>query len=139
MSFTVNVKMKKMGKEKKNGTETVPFLLEEKPDTVRELISGLVRISVRDYNERKDQGQILSWLSMKEIKEQAETGKVSFGLRSGKDADEESAVENAVQCFEDGIYRIFKGEEELISLDQQLEWNQNPVITLVRLTMLSGW
>lgn len=139
MSFTVYVEMKKTGKRKRTGTETVPFLLDEKPDTVRELIIGLVKRGVRDYNERKDEGQILSWLSMNEIKEQAETGKISFGLRSGKDAGEEAAVENALQCFEDGIYRIFKGEEELISLDQQLEWNQDSVITLIRLTMLSGW
>ena len=83
----------------------VPFELEKRPDTVRELVTALVRLSVSEYNERKEEGQVLRYLTKEEISSLASAGKVSFGVRGGNDADPEKAVENALQCFEDGIYR----------------------------------
>lgn len=139
MSYTVYARMKKLGKQKKEALEPVPFLLEKKPETVRELITGLVRLGVKQYNERKDEGQILPYLTKAQIEAQASAGKVSFGVRAGKDAEENSSIENAVQCFEDGIYRIFAGEEELTGLDQEIPWREETIFTFIRLTMLSGW
>lgn len=46
--------MKKVGKQKKEELEPVPFELEKKPDTVKDLITALVEMGVRDYNERKE-------------------------------------------------------------------------------------
>lgn len=53
-------------------------------------------------------------------------------------------MENALQCFEDDIYRVFVGDEELTELEQAIPWGQGgngeePVFTFIRLTMLSGW
>lgn len=138
MAFTVYARMKKLGKQKKEALKPVPFLLEEKPDLVKDLITGFVRLGVREYNEKKDEGQILPWLTKEEISDQASAGKISFGLRGGADADEDAAVENAVQCFKDGIYRIFAGEEELTGLDQKIPWTGETVFTFIRLTMLAG-
>ena len=143
MAFTIYAKMKRVGKQKKEDLLPVPFELEKRPDTVQELVTALVRLSVSEYNERKDEGQVL-----------ASAGKVSFGVRGGNDADPEKAVENALQCFEDGIYRIFAGEEELTGLEEPVPWvngaegkegnedkgdDKTPVFTFIRLTMLSGW
>ena len=48
-------------------------------------------------------------------------------------------MENAIQCFEDGIYRIFAGERELAKLNEAIPWQEETVFTLIRLTMLAGW
>ncbi len=76
--------------------------------------------------------------SREEIAGQALSGKVSFGVHNGGTADPAKAVENTLQCFEDGIYRVFAGEEELTELDGEILWKEDLVFTLIRLTMLSG-
>lgn len=139
MSFTIHVKMKKLGKQNRADIAPVPFELDAKPRTVRELLVGLTRLGVRQYNERKDEGQILAYLTQEEIAAQASRGKISSGLRGGADAVEDKAVENTLQCFEDGIYRVFAGEEELAALSDAIPWKDDLVFTFIRLTMLSGW
>lgn len=138
-SFTVYAKVKKMGKQKKESLEPVPYVLDTKPDTLRQLITGLVERGVSEYNERRDAGQLLPYLTQEKIAEKAESGKVSFGLRGGNDAVAEEAVANAIQSFEDGIYRVFAGDQELLKLDDMIPWTEDIVFTLIRLTMLSGW
>lgn len=139
MSFTIYVKMKKLGKQKSADLQPVPFILDRKPQTLRELLTDLTALGVRQYNERKDEGQILSCLTRQEIADQAQRGKISLGLRSGEDASEDKALENTIQCFEDGIYRVFAGEEELTELSARIPWTEDIVFTFIRLTMLSGW
>ncbi len=139
MSFTVHVKMKKLGKQNRVDIAPVVFELDEKPQTVRELLVNLTKLGVRQYNERKDEGQLLAYLTKEEIAAQASRGKISSGLRGGADAVEDKAVENTLQCFEDGIYRVFAGEEELTALSDAIPWKDDIVFTFIRLTMLSGW
>lgn len=137
--FIIYAVMKKLGKQKKESLTPIPFVLEEKPETVRDLIIGLTKLGVREYNQRKDEGQILPYLTKEEIKDMASAGKVSFGLRGGNDADEDAAAANAIQSFEDGIYRIFAGEDEMTRLDEKIPWKEGINFTFVRLTMLAGW
>lgn len=139
MSFTIDVRMKRIGKQKKEDLRPVPFKLERQPKTLRELLVLLTELLVREYNARKDEGQLVKYLTRKEIKAGALAGKVSFGLRGGEDADPQAAVENALQCFADGIYRVFYGEAELEGLDEAIGWKEGEVFTFIRLTMLSGW
>lgn len=139
MAYTIYVRMKKLGKQKNADLQPVPFVLDEKPDSVRELLTALTKLGVKQYNARKDEGQILAYLTKENIAEQASRGKISFGLRGGEDASESQAVENTIQCFEDGIYRVFAGEKELTSLSETIPWTENMIFTFIRLTMLSGW
>ena len=138
MSFTVYVRMKKLGKQKSADLQPVPFVLEEKPETLRELLTALTKLGVSQYNARKDEGQILAWLTKEEIAAQAVRGKIASGLRGGADAVEEQAVENTIQCFEDGIYRVFAGNDELTALSDTIAWTEDLIFTFIRLTMLSG-
>lgn len=138
MSFTVYFKMKKLGKQKSVDLQPVPFILEERPVTLRELLIALTKLGVQQYNARKDEGQILSYLTKDEIAAQAVRGKIASGLRGGADAVEEQAVENTIQCFEDGIYRVFAEDDELTGLSDVIPWADDLVFTLIRLTMLSG-
>ena len=139
MAFTIQVRMKKLGKQRSQDLQPVPFELAQKPETVRDLLTSLTALSVRDYNARKDEGQVLRFLTREEIADQAERGKISLGLRGGEDAVEEKAVENTLQCFEDGIFRVFAGEDELTALEETIPWTDDMVFTFIRLTMLSGW
>ena len=139
MSFTIQVRMKRIGKQKKEDLRPVPFVLERKPETVKELLVLLTRLLVQEYNARKDEGQLVKYLTREEIKEKASAGKVSFGLRGGEDGDPEAAAENALQCFADGICWVFYGEEELEKIDGEIPWKDGEVFTFIRLTMLSGW
>ena len=92
MSFTIQVRMKRIGKQKKEDLRPVPFVLERKPETVKELLVLLTRLLVQEYNARKDEGQLVKYLTREEIKEKASAGKVSFGLRGGEDGDPEAAA-----------------------------------------------
>ena len=138
MSFTIYVRMKKPGRGMSRDLPPVPFVLEERPETVRRLLLDLTELGVRDYNARKDEGQLLPFLTREEIAGQAVRGKIAFGAHSGEKADLNKAAENTVQCFLDGIYRIFAGEEELAGLEDEIPWKDGLVFTFIRLTMLSG-
>ena len=46
--------------------------------------------------------------------------------------------EHALQCFEDGIYRIFMDGKQLDRLDREITLGEDSELTFVRLTMLSG-
>lgn len=67
MAFTIYARMKRAGKQKKEELIPVPFELEARPETVGELLTALVRLSVREYNGRKDEGQVLKFLTKEEI------------------------------------------------------------------------
>ena len=137
--YTIRVRMRKLGKKNRDTIAPVAYELPAKPATVRELIEELTVQGVAAYNARKDEGQIVPHLTKQEIEDKAGFGKVAFGLRGGNDADPEAAVKNALQCFEDGIFRVFADDEELERLDQAIPWKEEPVFTFVRLTMLAGW
>ena len=138
MSYTIYVRMKKPGKEMNKEASVVSFELGKRPETVRELLIGLTELGVKDYNARRDEGQLLPFLTREEITNQAARGKIAFGVHEGGEADLQKSCENTIQCFEDGIYRIFAGEEELTGLDEGIPWKDNLVFTLIRLTMLAG-
>ena len=55
--YTIKVRMRKLGKKNQGAVEPVEFLLESRPETVKELVEGLVCLGVRQYNERKDTGR----------------------------------------------------------------------------------
>ncbi|WP_286152405.1 hypothetical protein [Sporofaciens musculi] len=138
MSFTIYVRMKKPGRRILKELPPTPFVLNEKPETLRELLVGLTELGVKDYNARKDEGGLLPFLTKEAIANQAVQGKVSFGVHGGAKANATQAVENTFQSFEDGIYRVFAGNEEMTGLDDKVPWKEGLVFTLIRLTMLSG-
>lgn len=136
--FTIYAQMKKLGKQKKGAVEKIPYQLEEKPLTVRQFLTSLVALEVRAYQERKEEGQLVGYLTKEEIEDKSQAGKIAFGTQYGNDADENQAADNAIQCFEDGIYRVFAGEEEITRLDDPFIWPEGTTFTFIRLAMLAG-
>lgn len=136
--MTIRINIKQLGKKRSKISE-VPFVLENAPDTVSELIAEAVHTCVAEYNERVEKGENAAPLSSHEISEMSEIGKIAFGINyGGKCADEKTALENALQSYEDGLYRIFIGENEAGSLSDSISLSENDSVTFIRLTMLTG-
>ncbi len=134
----IKVNLKSVGKRRQS-VKTVGYELKSRPATVRELILFAVEAGVEAYNRRMESSEILTHLTSGEIEDRAEAGKVSFGINYGeKKAELAKAQENAIQCFVDGIYRIFMDEEPLEDLDGEIQVTGDSVFTFVRLTMLAG-
>lgn len=107
--------------------------------SLRELLTVLVRQEVESVNRRDTEAQLTAWLTSEQIDAEAETGKVGFGrLWSDRKADTEKAVANAMQCFEDGLVRVFMGDTELAEPDAPLSVPEGAEFTFIRLTFLAG-
>lgn len=136
MEVIVNVK--KMGK-RRNSVEPVPFVLQNNPQTIQELITETVRTCVNQYNDRLEHASILQSITAEDIADQEKSGKIGFQVNYGeKSADFQQALENALCSFEDGIYRIFIDDQAAESLAQPIHITENTKLTFVRLTMLAG-
>ena len=115
------------------------FILETVIRTLRELIAAIVANNVEDYNEKIEQKYIIDFLTEEEISDKLAVGKVSFGnIKNDKKAKLDKALESAFLAYEDGIFRVFVGEQEAGDLDDLIYINEYDVLTFVRLTMLSG-
>lgn len=146
----INVRVKAAGK-RKDVLKKTPYPIAGEVDSLRFLISEIVTNEVNKYNETEVDPEIDSsvspnkpqdlttWLTNSEIEGKKELGKIGFGRRySGKDADPEKAVSNAIQSFEDGLYRVFLNEEEITDIDGKLNLKSDDELTFIRLTFLSG-
>ncbi len=134
----IQVNLKQISKRRQS---VVPqtCIIEGTPATVRDLILALTDTGVAQYNQNMENAALLTCLTKQEIDDQAQSGKVSFGINYGdQKADLQKARDNAIQCFEDGIYRIFLDDEPLESLDAPIKITKESTFTFVKLTMLSG-
>ena len=130
--------IKQVGK-RKNSVQEVCYQLASEPETVEELIRGVVEVCVREYNSRLEASELIRVMTEEELDARAETGKIGFGVNYGeRRAETEPAVKNALQSFEDGIYRIFLNDRPLERLDEPLHILEEDRLTFVRLTMLAG-
>lgn len=134
----IKVNLKSVGKRKQS-VKPVVYEINGHPSSVRELILAVTEAGVREYNRRTESKELLSYLTREEIEEQAQAGKISFGTNYGENkAELAKAQENAVQSFEDGIYRIFLDGKPLADPDEEISITKDSVFTFVRLTMLAG-
>lgn len=119
--------------------KTVELEIPGRPGTLRELIRSVSAACAAGFDRRAEAAEVLSCLTQQELEGQARTGKVSFGAVYGEGrADPDKAADTAVQCFEDGIFRVFQGRNELEALDGPVDLADGEALTFVRLTMLAG-
>lgn len=139
MQMNIKITIKQLGKKRSKITDR-DFTLEHRPETVEQLIKEAVYTCVREHNAVTENGDTNpNPLTNAQIADMSEIGKIAFGIHyNEKRADKEQAVMVAIQAFEDGLVRIFKGEEELLELNQAITIQENELLTFIRLTMLSG-
>lgn len=134
----IYIQVKQLGK-RRCSIEKMPVDFPVPPADVKELIKAIVSRQVRKHNERLQQSDVLKYLTKEEVDDKATSGKVGFGVNyNGKSAAEAEAIANALQCYEDGIYRIFIDETETGELSSPVLLKENATLTFVRLTMLAG-
>lgn len=123
-----------------------PIELSARPATTGALISSIVRTIVLAYNNcidsnptDPDADRHANPMDEHQINDLAETGRIAFGfVYNNKKEDPEKAVENALQCHEDGIFKIFLNGNPLGSNESRIEITDGDTLTIVRLTLLSG-
>lgn len=135
----LSIQLKQLGKRKCTIAPTPVELSGEPPQDVRSLITAIVCWQVEEYNARPTENDLLKYLTREEIENRAETGKVGFGVNyNGSLASPEEAVNNALQSYEDGIFRLFINDQEAGTADSPLHLEEGDTLTFIRLTMLSG-
>lgn len=130
----VFVNLKQIGR-RKNVVNKKEYEVADNINVVSDLIREFVSICVRDFNQDK----IIDYLIEQDIEDNAGLGKIGFNDRENKNKqDMKKAIDNAIQSYEDGIYRIFLNDEEVGALSDSINLRQDDIITFIRLTMLSG-
>lgn len=68
-----------------------------------------------------------------------DTGKAGFGaLYNHNKISVITAQQNALLAFEDGLYAVFYGDDQLQNLKQVINLEENKPLTFIRLTFLAG-
>lgn len=113
--------------------------MENNPLNLRELISQIVLNNVKEFNRKSFEPLLIKYLSGEDIEERIRTGKVGFRVRrKEKQVDAGKALDIALLAFQDGIYKVFIGENEVTSLDAPLLIQEGDVLTFIRFTMFAG-
>jgi len=129
---------------------TNEFEISDGIETAEDLIEDIVRRNVRAYNDKAVDAPIFRFLTADEIGEAAKTGKVGFSDRNDDRAqDENAAVDNALQSYRDGLFKLFLDGADIESAAAGLPLRaaapatpaplrEGSEILFVRLSMLSG-
>jgi len=108
--------------------------------TSNDLVEYVVRQNVRDYSNKATDANIhiLPHLTDEQIADKEKTGIIGFDQRKNEnEQNEDAAVENALKCYEDGIFRMFIGDGEA-EFGSPIIIKDGDEVTFIRLTMLAG-
>lgn len=114
---------------------------------LKEFLTAIVTQQVGVFNQKIEDNTVanashknlFTFFEETELTAEAETGRVRFGaIYNDKKADLDKAIETVLLAFYDGLIVIFVDERQLEKLDDKVKFNENTVVTLVRLTFLSG-
>jgi hypothetical protein len=107
--------------------------------TLRDLISRIVRLEVQAFHERQAERRLTRYLSTAQLEAGLEKGKVDSGGRDlDQKVDPEAAIATALQAFEDGIYLVVLDGVEQKELDREIFVRPDSRITFIRLALLAG-
>ena len=135
----VRITIRQLGK-KRSAVEARAIALPCRPETLRELICTLARCGAEGYNARLLAGEgNVRPMTQTQLADMETVGHMAFGVvYSSRQADPEKAAADAMQAFEDGLFRVFQGQEELTAPDTPLNPDRGSDFTFIRLTMLTG-
>lgn len=108
------------------------------PCTLRQIITRIVHEEVLAFEKRQEERKLERILTVDEIQEGEDKGKIAPEGRKPQCVDADESVSAALQAFEDGIYLVFVDDQEQRNLDQQFFLKSNSHLKFVRLVMLAG-
>lgn len=125
--------------KRRNTVTAYPYVFETVPKTLRQLIFQLVADGVSSYNHRITDSSANPVISQDDMDTMREVGKIGFGIPFGsRTVEQEAALDTALQGFQDGLYRIFVGDQEIEEVDAPLNLQEGDSLTIIRLVMLTG-
>lgn len=132
----LTLQLKRLGKKK---VKQIPLTLDATPNNLQQLLVGCVKNQVEAFNKKREEVNVVGFLSPAEIQEQAQSGKVDFGDLANKDlAVEQEAIDNVLLAFKDGLFVVFVDGDEVTSLDTPLQLTKDSVVAFIRMTFLVG-
>ena len=136
--MTIYANIKKAG-SKRNILKKKPYETELGDCSTEDIIRFFVSAELSEFRNRAGTVNALKYLSEKDIDLEAASGKVGFDYADpAKIPDEEDALKNAIECYDDGLMKIFHNETELLTKDQGLTVKDGDEFTFIRLTFLTG-
>ncbi len=134
----IYIRVKAAGKRKDILQPTL-YTVPDDITNLRQLLTAIVESEVDRYNKKETDAQMIPFLTAEQIDDQAAAGKISFGtIFSEKKANRRKAIDNAIQCWQDGLVRVFMNNTELTEMDTPLSVPENAELTFIRLTFLAG-
>ncbi|WP_294961251.1 hypothetical protein [uncultured Flavobacterium sp.] len=141
--MNISISVKQLGKKHPLLQEkNIALAIENPVITAQKLIESIVEYQVQLFHsssfEFEDEDKIHlpkeNYLPIL-----TDTGKVGFGaLYNHNKVDLAKAQENAIVAFEDGLYAVFYGDDQIETLTEEIDLSQNKPITFIRLTFLAG-
>ena len=106
---------------------------------LRHVIEHVVRHEVSEFERRQQRRRFDRVLSVTKIADDSARGKVDPAAKSySQQVDVESAVANALQGFEDGLYLVIIDDVERRSLDEVVHMTSDSRLVFLRLAFLAG-
>nr|WP_322623441.1 hypothetical protein [uncultured Flavobacterium sp.] len=141
--MNILISVKQLGKKHASLNEkTIELDTSDSVITARTLIELVVKQQVSLFNASSfefDEYDAIHLPKENYLPLLTDTGKVGFGaVYNHQKPDLEKVTQTALQAFEDGLYAVFYGDDELEGLDTQLDLNQDKPFTFIRLTFLAG-
>ena len=139
----IKVTVKQLGKKH-------PVLAEQKLDidyndvniSLENLLKLVVQQQVEAFNAKSSELEDEDYAKIPKenyLNILTDTGKVGFGsIYDQRKADLQKAQENALQAFEDGMFAVFYGDEQIENLSQSINLSLDHTFTFIRLTFLAG-
>jgi hypothetical protein len=107
--------------------------------SLKDFLLAVVKQQVEAFNQRKSEKNVLPFLTEKSIQNQKDSGKVGFGdSYNDTKADLEKAQARMLEAFQDGLFAVFQGENQLEQLEEQVDFSLDLPFTFLRLAFLSG-
>ena len=120
--------------------DRVPFYIDDNVtlSTSNMLVEYIVRRNVDDYNNKAVDAPLFQYLTGDMLANSVKTGKTGFNdRRNDKAQDVDEAIQNALTCFNDGLFRLFINDTET-GYGEHLSLTDSDEITFIRLTMMAG-
>jgi hypothetical protein len=106
---------------------------------LRDLLTRVVIEEVNAFQTRQRDARLVRVLTEAQIADGLEVGKIdTLGREYEQEVNAAEAVRNALQSFDDGLYYVFIGNEQITSLEQQILFRPQMDVLFLRLVALAG-
>jgi hypothetical protein len=139
MTVAVRVRVTVTGHRRSGiGEHDLALALPDGPVNAHQIIEAAVRAEIAAYQARTEEATLVRVLTVASLADAQERGAVRGG--DGPPAapvDIPAAVETARQAFDDGIFKIFVGDDEIAGRDER--WlADGATLLFLRLVPLAG-